>query len=554
MASHDGTEPDRDRDGDDGDTVPPDVERLALALRRAIGRSPQTDEEADRRLLRAVAARLAPGLAPTPSALDAHLAAVLAEVATTGELADRADPRHRAWIEPVGRIYLCAPEDLPDDLTHRIGSDTVLQHLGDGVTNRARAAARVLGVSEGSVRVRREPVLLRAAAAALLARVERTEPTGVPVRWLVAAGAAALVLVLVVLVAVVGSGGDDREDAAEGGPTVPERPIPVVAGPPSVLGLRDGTLVAVADGSATPLGLDAVVEVDAHRRDDVVHVVAELETGRLVYGAVGPDPARWVDLGAGRRAPQVAVDRTGRPVVVAIEGADGHVVRVAVDDEGRPDGGWQPLAATGAADIDMATNGDGRLEVGGVATTGVAFNVWQTGAPGGWSNYSDPRAGEDGVRIQAVANLDGRLELFVERDDRSLWNTWQEAPGRSWRTGWDTRYLERLRDWRVTVGPEGRLVAVALTDDGVVLRRQIPVPQADGTTKLMWPPSTEIEELDPLGGPVPVALTAVAGDDGVEVVATGPGGTVAVPVGPDGPGAARPLVAERFDALVPVDG
>jgi len=158
------------------------------------------------------------------------------------------------------------------------------------------------------------------------------------------------------------------------------------------------------------------------------------------------------------------------------------------------------------------------------------------------------------VRAQLLTNLDGRLELFVERTDGSLWNTWQVAQGRGWTDVWDPRYLTDLRHWQVAVGVEGRLVAVALTDDGAVLRRQFPLPQPDGTTRLMWLPSTAVEPLDLLDGAEPTAVTVTGGDREALVVVTGAGRTVAASVGPEGLGPVRALAEVDLAALVAVDG
>jgi len=572
---------------------PFDVDAVAAALRWAIGRSPrQADQTADRELLRELVARVDPGPEGSRRALDARLDALLARLAASGEIADHCAPRHRAWVDDVARIYFCAADDLPDDLRRRIGSETVLAHLPDGVSNRARAAALALGIEPNVVRVRREPVVLEAAAATLVARlpavvaptppadaapvapaplpsvapvdlppVDATPvdpaPAGPHRTRRLALVAAGLLLVAAVVAAVALVGGDEDGDDDRTAPSRPAAALaeaPALTSPVVVLGQDDrGGLVAVTDDGIVPLGLDGVATAAAVRDGSVVHVVAERHDGHLAYVAVGEAAAEWVDLGEGRAA-TVGATTAGTAVVVAVAGPDAHLVRRSIGRDGRPDGDWERLSATGVVDVDLTANLDGRLEAGGVTTDGTAFNVWQSEPPDGWSAYSDARGGNDGVRAQLLTNLDGRLELFVERTDGSLWNTWQVAQGRGWRDGWDPRYLTGLRHWQVAVGAEGGLVAVALTDDGAVLRRQVPAPQADGTTKMMWPPSTVVEPLDLLDGAEPTAVTVIGGDDEALVVVTGAGRTMAAAVGPDGLGPVRALAEVDLAALVGLDG
>jgi hypothetical protein len=315
----------------------------------------------------------------------------------------------------------------------------------------------------------------------------------------------------------------------------------------------DGDLLALTGDGVVGLGLGRVATADAARDGDRVHIVAERRDGHLVHTVVGPDPHPWADLGIARTA-TVGATTEGTSVVVAVRGDEGELVRRTIGLDGGPAGPWARLSATEVVDVDMAANLDGRLEVGGVTEHGTAFNAWQSEPPDGWSEFIDDRGGRDGVRTQLLANEDGRLELFVERTDGEVWNTWQVAQGRGWIDEWDPRYLAGARSWRIAVGVEGRLVAVALTDDGVVLRQQVPVPQADGTTKLMWPPSTVVTPLDPLGGVAPTALTVVDGEDGAVVVASGDGRTVRVPIDAEGPGAPEPVADVSLTELVPVDG
>jgi hypothetical protein len=571
---------------------PFDVDAVAAALRWSIGRSPrQADQTADRELLRELVAHIDPGPDGSRRALDARLDALLARLAASGEIADHCAPRHRAWVDDVARIYFCAADDLPEDLRRRIDSETVLAHLPDGVSNRARAAALALGIEPNVIRVRREPVVLEAAAAALVARlptVVAPAPPAVPdpvvpappppvtavdpppadpvlvdpapdgshrTRRL-ALVAAGLLLIVAVIAAVALVGGDEDADDRTGPsrPTAALAEAPALTSPVVVLGQDDqGALVAVTDDGVVPLGLDGVATADAARDGAIVHVVAERHDGHLAYVAIGQEAAEWVDLGVGRAA-TVGATTAGTAIVVAVTGPDARLVRRSIGRDGRPDGDWERLSATNVVDVDLTANLDGRLEAGGVTADGTAFNVWQSEPPDGWSAYSDERGGTDGVRAELLTNLDGRLELFVERTDGSLWNTWQVAQGRGWTDVWDPRYLTDLRHWRVAVGAEGRLVAVALTDDGAVLRRQIPVAQLDGTTKLMWPGSTVFEMLDLLGGPEPTAVTVTGGDEEALVVATGAGRTRAAVVGLDGLGPVRALAEVDLAALIAVDG
>jgi len=149
-----------------------EVDHVASALRWAIGRSPrQADEYADRRLLREMVTELDGRDPLTFELAQDRLSALLSEMALNGEIADNAPPRHRDWVNDVAAIYFCPPRDLPEDLRRRIASETVLARLSDNVSNRARATALVLGIEPNIVRVRREPLVLDAAAAALVARL-----------------------------------------------------------------------------------------------------------------------------------------------------------------------------------------------------------------------------------------------------------------------------------------------------------------------------------------------------------------------------------------------
>ncbi|QYG93382.1 hypothetical protein HC251_13750 [Iamia sp. SCSIO 61187] len=553
-----------------------DVDAVAAALRWTIGRSPRdVDEAADRRLLRDLVARLEPDVDRAPAARDARLDQLLAEMAASDELADHCAARHRPWIGDVARIYFCAPEDLPPDIRDRIGSETILAHLTDGVSNRARAAARALGIDDNVVRVRREPVVLDAAAAALVARLAVADgprpaaetspppgpttpasPSGSRSRALVRAvvlAAVALSVAAGALVALTSRGTDEGRSSSPTVAVVGE--APAVLASVSVLGIDDaGALVAVSAGGLVPLGVEDVVAADAARDGDVLHVVVEQAGGRLVHAALGPRPSRWVGLGTGLRGPEVGVATDGQAEVVAIRSDDGDLVRRRVGLDGEPEGDWAPLSATDVVDVDVTVNLDGRLEVGGVTSDGTAFNIWQSEPPHGWSSYSDDRGGTAGRRVQLLTNRDGRLEIYAERADRTLWNTWQVAQGRGWFREWNPRHVEDLRRWRVAVGADARLVAVALTDTGVILRRQVPVPQADGSVRMMWPPATVVEPLDPLGGATPTDVTVVSTDDGARVVATGAGRTTAIEVGLDTLSPVRPLAAGALATLVPVDG
>jgi len=392
---------------------PFDVDAVAAALRWAIGRSPrQADQAADRELLRELVARIDPGPDGSRRALDTRLDALLARLAASGAIADHCAPRHRAWVDDVARIYFCAADDLPEDLRRRIGSETVLAHLPDGVSNRARAAALALGIEANVVRVRREPVVLDAAAAALVARLpavvaptpppdpDPVDPAPPPAvtavdlptdpalveappggthrtrRLILVAAALLLVVAVVTAVALVGGdqeGGDDSTASAR--PTAALAEAPALTSPVVVLGQDDrGALVAVTDDGIVPLGLDGVATADAVRDGSVVHVVAERHDGHLAYVGVGEEAAEWVDLGEAHTA-TVGATTAGTAVVVAVVGPDAHLVRRSIGRDGRPDGDWERLSATGVVDVDLTANLDGRLEAGGVTADGAAFNV-----------------------------------------------------------------------------------------------------------------------------------------------------------------------------------
>lgn len=560
---------------DDAGPRPVDIDALAAALRWTIGRSPRADEDADRRVLRDVAARLGPDDGSSAAALDRRLDATLAELAATGVVADHCAPRNRTWVDAMARVYLCPPDELPEPIREAIGP-TALPFLRDGATNRARAAAAVLGVDSATVRVRREPLLLEAVASALADRATGVDADPVPVAptprpasppaaprpGLLLAGAAVLVVATAVVTALV-TAAVTREDGrrvdtateqvVDTGPPAPRLgAAPALPSDTVVLGLVDGALVAVG-AESTPLGLDQVLAADAERSGDVVHVVARRTDGTVAYAALHDGAGEWREVDTGATDVAVGVDSDGLAVVVAVRGPDGDLARRRVDLDGTPLEPWARLPATGVADADVVTNADGRLEVVGAFVGGASFNVWQTEAPDGWSEVLDRRGGEMARQVQGITNTDGRLELFALRRDAEVWNTWQVAPGRGWLDDWDTRHLDEVTQWRVAVGADDLLVAVAVIDDEVVLRRQVWVPQDDGRIIAQWPPSTLVEPIDPLGSTRVTAASVVSGDDEAIAVVSGAGRTVAVPVG-TGFGPERDLAPVALDAIVAFDG
>jgi len=99
---------------------------------------------------------------------------------------------------------------------------------------------------------------------------------------------------------------------------------------------------------------------------------------------------------------------------------------------GRPPGVWLRLA-------EVATNGDGRLEVIALGDDDCVWHRWQPqpsmGPWAGWSGLGRP-PGVALRRLSVEANADGRLQVFAIGDDHQIWTSHQETAGSASWSNW----------------------------------------------------------------------------------------------------------------------
>ena len=134
--------------------------------------------------------------------------------------------------------------------------------------------------------------------------------------------------------------------------------------------------------------------------------------------------------------------------VTAQRSGDGRIEVFAVDDQGRmwnirqtsADSGfsdWNDFGTPGPALQDrpgLARSADGRLELFVTGADGSIWHSWQTQASNGWSDWvaTRPDPGTQGAAPDVRASGDGRLELFVVGADGNLWHSCQTRASNGW--------------------------------------------------------------------------------------------------------------------------
>jgi acylphosphatase len=83
------------------------------------------------------------------------------------------------------------------------------------------------------------------------------------------------------------------------------------------------------------------------------------------------------------------------------------------------------------ADLTVASNLDGRLEVFARGTDNTLMHIWQTAPNGSWSAWMSLGGVLTGAPVVA-RNADGRLEVFARHSDKTLWHIAQTAPNSGW--------------------------------------------------------------------------------------------------------------------------
>jgi hypothetical protein len=125
---------------------------------------------------------------------------------------------------------------------------------------------------------------------------------------------------------------------------------------------------------------------------------------------------------------------------------------------------WQSLGNTSLADIQVATNADGRLEVFGLRNDGELFHIWQVKPRSGWSGWESFGGGNQLIAVGR--NWDGRLELFSVAGDQ-VWHRWQTRANGTW-SDWTTlgSALSGIKQMAVGKNRDGRLELFARRQSG----------------------------------------------------------------------------------------
>jgi hypothetical protein len=171
----------------------------------------------------------------------------------------------------------------------------------------------------------------------------------------------------------------------------------------------------------------------------------------------------------------VAKNQDGRLEVFARKDttASGEIVHIW---QTAPNSGWAADWASLGADTftyppSVGINGDGRLEVFGVASGGAVSHTWQTAPNSGWGAWVGFGTTTLMSGPLAVANnKDGRLEVFARSSDSGhhIVHNWQTAPNSGWAavTFWSDlgitdSYSKSIGDPAVGRNGDGRLEVFA---------------------------------------------------------------------------------------------
>ena len=141
----------------------------------------------------------------------------------------------------------------------------------------------------------------------------------------------------------------------------------------------------------------------------------------------------WSALPGLTTAHAVTAARGSNGLVVAARSADGSVW---VDAQSGST--WSPWVHTGGSltgGLSAVTNRDGRVEVFGIATSGVVEHQWQKTPGGAWSAWTSMGGPVSAASLDAVTNRDGRLEVFLVGGWATVYHAWQSKPGGSF-SGW----------------------------------------------------------------------------------------------------------------------
>jgi hypothetical protein len=150
--------------------------------------------------------------------------------------------------------------------------------------------------------------------------------------------------------------------------------------------------------------------------------------------STGKNTHRWVPQQAAGRARVRVEGYTTSGQLVAGDGSRENVV-IQTDPMNRWTG-WLGLGRPGKelADVSVARNTDGRLEVVAAATDGAVYHRYQAspGSPSwiGWGTMGTPPGGVWIRQATVAVNGDGRLEVIAVASDGALWHRWQPQPSK----------------------------------------------------------------------------------------------------------------------------
>jgi hypothetical protein len=152
--------------------------------------------------------------------------------------------------------------------------------------------------------------------------------------------------------------------------------------------------------------------------------------------------------------------------------ADNTIYRTAqasVEGEWGWEGSWQPLysPADHVRRVRAIRNGDGRLEVFGIAADDTVYHTWRNGAwEGSWHFFY---TGADHLRtLDAARNDQGLIEVFGVAADDTIYRT-SQTDAANWEGSWHQFYgpADRLQQLRAIENHDGRIEVFGIADNRI---------------------------------------------------------------------------------------
>lgn len=204
--------------------------------------------------------------------------------------------------------------------------------------------------------------------------------------------------------------------------------------PQASLGSPSGVFVT---SPAVGRNADGRLAVFASGSDGAVWQVAQTaaNNGWGSWSSIGKPPTDSLSGGS-----VVGTDADGRLEVFASGGSG-----VWHAWQNSPGGSWSnwdslafPSGSSGTSGLAIGRNLDGRLELFATVPNGEVWHIWQNAPNSGWSGWSS-LGGEPYAQIWVASNQDGRLEVFVPGRSSGtpptatgVWHRWQTSPGGAW--------------------------------------------------------------------------------------------------------------------------